>query len=211
MPEEFSKIAEAQKAKLDKITSDFKSSMKELDNDLEKQFLKFDRETEAARVISRDALYKMVLLETSIVAFSVTLLSVASLRINPDLGSLKISWIIFLGSIIFWLLSLFIESRAKFTISWRNLQVSEYDKKDYSWTDHLKVMGVALYSLFVSPRNLIFCTWRKNTDEYKKYVHNMNAKVIGLVADILKVPLFFEGLSLILFVAGLYYFIKTFL
>lgn len=211
MSEAFSRIAEEQKARLEKISSDFKNSMKEQDDDLEKKFAKFDRETEAARIISRDALYKMVILETSIIAFSVTLLSVAALRINPDLHSLKISWVVFLVSIIFWLSSLFIESRAKFTISWRSLQVSEYNKKDYNWVDHLKVMGVAMYSLFISPRNLIFCTWRKQTDEYKKYVHNMNAKVIGLVADILKVPLFFEGLSLVLFVTGLYYFIKTFL
>jgi len=210
MPETFSKIAEESKSKMEKISEDFKNSMKKLDDDLEKKFDKFDRETEAARTISRDALYKMVLLETSIIAFSVTLLSVSALRISPDTNSLKISWVVFLVSVILWLLSAFIESRAKFTISWRSLQVSEFDKKDYNWIDYLKVIGVVAYSLVISPRNLIFCTWRKNTDEYKKYVHNMNGKTIGFLAETIKLPLYLETISLLLFVVGLFYFIKTF-
>lgn len=210
MQEAFSKVIEEQKTNLDKIAADSKKAMDDINNDFEKKFEKFDRETEAARMISRDALYKMVILETSIIAFSVTLLSVSALRINPNAAFLKTSWVLFLASIICWLSSAFIESRAKFTISWRNLQVSEYDKKDYNYLDHLKVMGVAVYSLFISPRNLIFCIWRKNTPGYKKYVHNMNAKVIGLIADILKIPLSLELFSIILFVVGLVYFVKTF-
>lgn len=211
MNETSQQILDRNKSQMDKIVEDSKRAMDVINLDLEKKFEKFDRETESTRLISRDALYKLMLLESSIIAFSITILSVVALRIDPDIVSLKISWIIFLCSILLGYLSFFIESRAKFSISWRTLQVTEFDKKDYNWLDHLSVIAVVLYTLIVSPRNLIFCRWLKSDKEYKKYIHNMNGKTIGLLADILKIPLFLETISIVLFIIGLWYFIKTFI
>jgi len=118
MNNEIQQNLDKHKSKMDKIVEESKRAMEDIDLDLEKKFEKFDRETEAARLISREALYKLMFLESSIVVFSVTLLSVVALRLNPDVGDLKVSWVLFLCSIVLGYFSFFIESRAKFTISW---------------------------------------------------------------------------------------------
>ncbi len=186
------------------------NDFEKINNDLEKQFNKFDKDIENSRIISRGALYKLSLLSTSIIAFSVTLTSLSADKLRVNIEDLKTSWITFLFSIIFTYFSLFLESRIKFCITWRSLQVREFDKKDFAFPDHLKVIFVALYSVIISPRNLIFCIWKKQDDKYKNYVANMNAKTVGLLADMQKIPLFFELLAIVLFIIGIWIFAKSF-
>jgi hypothetical protein len=65
---------------------------------------KLDRDLEHSRSLSRNLIEKIIVLATSIVGFSVTILSVGQLNINLRMSELMVSWILFASTIAFGLL-----------------------------------------------------------------------------------------------------------
>jgi len=83
-------------------------------------------EMESSRAVNRDVIYRVVLLSASIVGFSATLLSIKTLKLNVDSGLLELSWILFAAVILIGPLSIFVESRARYAITWRSIQPQHF-------------------------------------------------------------------------------------
>jgi hypothetical protein len=58
------------------------------------------QDTEAARAVSRDAIFRITLLSASIVAFSATLLSIDQFDLAGDRSLLGLSWCLFAAVVI---------------------------------------------------------------------------------------------------------------
>lgn len=183
---------------LEKFQKEFKEKLNE-----------FDKELIEARTISRDVIYKIILLCSTIIGFSFTLISIPQFTSKIIVPTLQISWYIFLCTIALGFLSLFLEGRIKYALKWRSFQVQEYDENfKYSKIDKIKVLIICIYSLFF-PRNFIFCRIYKSAIE-KKYNALLNSKAVILLAELEKIPFFLENLFIISFISGLFVFIKSY-
>lgn len=188
---------------------DFLGDMRRVQQELKEQMAEFDKNLTNARIISRDVIYKVILLCSTIIGFSLTLISIPQVGLNTNIGILKTSWYLFLATIISGFLSLFLEGRLHYALKWRSFQVQCFDK-DYTYPikDKLKVWLVCLYSL-VSPRNLIFCRIYRNPKE-KKYNELLNAKAVITLAELEKLTFILEDLFISLFIAGLLVFVASY-
>lgn len=115
------------------------------------------QDTEAARAVSRDAIFRITLLSASIVAFSATLLSIDQFDLDGDRSLLGLSWCLFAAVVILGPLSVALEARARFVVAWRALQPQDFDRdRRPTATERLRLSAIALYSLTLRPRSLFY-------------------------------------------------------
>ena len=181
----------------------------ELQKEFKEKLTEFDKDLSDSRLLSRDVIYKIIILCSTIIAFSVTLISLSQLDLKIDVGKLKTSWYLFLATIILGFSALFLEGRLHYALKWRAFQVQDYDK-DYKHPlkDKLKVFIICIFSL-IFPRNLIFCRIYK-TDEEKKHNALLNAKSVQMIAEFEKVIFLLENLFFAVFIFALFMFIKSY-
>lgn len=183
---------------LEKWQKEFKEKMAE-----------FDKNLADARIIGRDVIYKIILLCSTIIGFSITLISIPQVNFNIDVITLRISWYLFLSTIIVGFLSVFFEGRLHYALKWRALQVQDFDKEyTYPIKDKIKVWLVCLWSL-IFPRNLIFCKIY-NAPKEKKYHGLLNAKAVQTLAELEKLTFNIENLFIVLFITALIIFVKSY-
>jgi len=181
-----------------RISEEFKEKFKELDTDLA-----------SARFISRDVIYKIILICSSIIAFSVTLISIPQLSVATNVSNLRTSWYLFLLTIVLGFIALFLEGRLHYTLKWRAFQAQDFDEEyKYPFIDKLKVLGVCIYSI-IFPRNLFFCRIYKTSQE-KKHNALLNAKTVQALAEFEKIPFVIENLFVVSFIISLFIFIKSY-
>jgi hypothetical protein len=173
------------------------------------KFKEFDDNLTSARLVSRDVIYKIILICSSIIGFSLTLISIPNLELKSDINQLRTSWNLFLYTIILGFISIFIEGRLHYALHWRSFQVQDYDE-DYSYPfiDKLKVWFVCLYSL-IFPRNLILCRIYK-TKEEKRYYALLNAKAVMTLAELEKLTFILENVFVTVFIFALSTFVRSY-
>lgn len=191
------------------MTYDIGGNVQRVFDEQKEKLKEFDERLVEARLVSRDVIYKIILICSSIIGFSLTLISLPNLEFRVDIGLLKISWYLFLTTIILGFFSIFLEGRLHYALNWRAFQVQSFDKKyKYPFRDKLKVWSVCLYSLFF-PRNLIFCmTYKSEKDN--KYNYLLNAKAVQTLADLEKVPFILENLFILSFISALVIFVVSY-
>jgi hypothetical protein len=72
-------------------------------------------------------------------------------------------------------LSVVLESRAKYAVTWRASQPMEFEQEPASAKERLQILGVVLYTLLVRPRNLILV---RDTDFGVKRKAWMNGVIV---------------------------------
>lgn len=189
--------------------SEYLGGLKSLVEEQDNKFKKFDEGLTEARLVSRDVIYKIILICSSIVGFSITLMSVPYLELRTDVGLVGVSWYFFLFTIILGFLSIFLEGRLHYALKWRAFQVQDFDKNyKYPFSDKLKVWSVCLYSL-IFPRNLIFCRIYKSKED-NKYNYLLNAKAVQTLAELEKIPFILENLFILSFISALIIFVASY-
>jgi len=169
----------------------------------------FDEGLVEARIVSRDVIYKIILICSSIVGFSITLMSIPNLELRTDVDLLRASWYFFLFTIILGFFSIFLEGRLHYALKWRAFQIQDFDKNyKYPFRDKLKVWSVCLYSL-IFPRNLIFCRIYKSKED-NKYNYLLNAKAVQTLAELEKIPFILENLFILSFISALVIFVASY-
>jgi hypothetical protein len=183
--------------------------LEKLAQEQKEKFKEFDEKLSAARILSRDVIYKIILICSSIIGFSLTLISIPNLELKSNITQLKTSWYLFLTTIILGFISIFIEARLHYALQWRAFQVQDYDKEyKYPFFDRLRVLLVCLYSL-VFPRNLVFCRIYKTKDE-RRYSALLNARSVMLLAELEKSTFVIENIFIIVFVVALIVFVSSY-
>jgi hypothetical protein len=117
---------------------------------------KMAAEMEEARVVGRDALYRAALLSATIVGFSATFLSIKTVSARVDLSLLRSSWFLFAAVVAIAPMSVYVEARAKYAVSWRAIQRQNFDTRTLGLRDRVKFLGPLVYTVLVRPRNLIY-------------------------------------------------------
>jgi len=137
----------------------------------------FEKNIKAARQISRNAVYRIVLLSSAIVGFSVSIFSIPSLQENINLFLVRWSWYAFLVVIIFGAFSLLFEGRIRYAATWKGRQTSIWadSLKDYTGYENFLAYLIVLVTLLY-PANLIF-----NKVQADKEKAAFQQKVNGLV------------------------------
>jgi len=185
------------------------NGLQQLVDEQNRKLREFDFKLSSARLISRDVVYKIILICSSIVGFSLTLASFQDLGIHININTLKISWYLFLTTIILGFLSIFIEGRLHYSLQWKSFQVQDFDKNySYPLKDKLLVWFVSMYSL-ISPRNLVFCRIYP-TKKKRKYYALLNAKTVQILAEIEKLTFIIENVFVITFVIALIVFVRSY-
>ncbi len=195
------------RARLKEIQQDSEKRFKQIQDDFDKKFRELDEGLASSRTISRDIVHKIILLSTGIIGFSVTLASVPFLSGNIDIPRLTQSWTVFLLTIVFGYLPLILESRINYCLKWRGFQVQDYELKISTW-NKVYALLIAIYSILF-PRNLIFCRIYKNEADTKLNAAR-NAHVVMTLANLEKLTFIFENIFVVLFVTGLYLFVRSF-
>jgi len=191
------------------MNEDYLTGLKHLQQEFKEKFAEFDKDLANARILSRDVIYKIILLCSTIIGFSLTLISLPQVGIHTDINTLRFSWYLLLATIVLGFLSLFIEGRLHYALRWRSFQVQDFDKKyTYPFFDKVKVWLVCAYSL-IFPRNLIFCRIYEDP-EIKKQNELLNAKVVQTLAELEKLTFIIENLFIIMFIAGLIVFVLSY-
>ena len=163
----------------------------------------FDEGLKTARSISREAIYKVVLLSGSIVGFSATIQSIQNLKLTTNIHTLRISWILFLTVIALGPLMNIIESRVAYIIVWRRLQPQKVDwKQRLRLREKIVAIAALLYSIAISPRNLIFCREYKS-DAAITLNQRQNGMTIAIANLLINFVLFLESIFLLLFLGAL--------
>lgn len=188
--------------------------------DFEKQiavFEKLDREIEDARKVSRDVIHKIVVISFSIIAFSVSLVSLDFINERVDIIQLYFSWKFFLATIILGFSVLFIEPRIRNALIWRHFiqDTEEIGKDDYDdiitnvpLRRKIRVLFGLLVSIFC-PENLIFNKITKDANK-KREDAILSHLLLAQLAFVRKTVVFWgENLFLILFFVSLWVFIKS--
>lgn len=91
--------------------------------DFENKMEKFDRDLEQSRAIARQTMSKMGVLATTIIGFSVTLLSVEQLDLKINSIGIKNAWLLLVCAIALGLLIPYLEARSKYVIYWRGCNI----------------------------------------------------------------------------------------
>lgn len=172
--------------------------MLEFEQKMEKQ----DKGMEEARRISRDTVPKIVALSTTILGFSVTLLSIDQINLKVSTLGIKTAWVLLTITIALGLIMPYLESRAKYIIYWRSIQDQEWDRKIGAW-DKFKVILTIVYSLLIGPRNLIYCKIYNDDAVRSKNAHK-NAQVIHWTNKVINLSLALESVFVAIFVAAMF-------
>lgn len=207
----FDDLAKEQQERWDALNEKHRLEHKEFMDEFNTKMEKLDRDLEHSRSLSRNLIEKIVVLSTSIVGFSVTILSVEQLNVNLGILELMASWILFALTIAFGLLILFIESRVKYVIFWRGLQPLEFEEKGKAIVTYIqrsKVFFVTMYSIFVNPRSLIYC--RPEKDDKKHHLDKVRNGIVIHHANLYVNLIFvFELAFIVTFICGFVYFIAS--
>lgn len=191
------------------MNKNYLAGLRQMQQEFKEKFAEFDKDLADARIISRDVIYKVVLLCSTIIGFSLTLISLSQIGIHTDINTLKISWYLLLSTIVLGFLSVFIEGRLHYALKWRSFQVQDFDKEyAYPLLDKIKVWLVCIYS-FIFPRNLIFCRIYKEP-MVKKQSALLNAKTVQTLAELEKLTFIVEDLFIIVFITGLIVFVLSY-
>jgi hypothetical protein len=94
----------------------------------------------------------------------------------------------------------FLESRARYAITWRSVQPQHHDRRDSTKKEKLQLLGVGLYTVLVRPRNLVFA---RDTDSGDKETEWLNARTIQKLHVVWDLALALELVFWLLFVAAL--------
>lgn len=196
-----SDLMKEQQAAWDKLRDKHEAEHAKFMLDFEQKMEKFDRDLEGARKIARETMSRIVVLATTIIGFSVTLLSVEQLSLQISERGLRTAWLLLTATIALGLLIPYLEGRSKYVIHWRGLQHQEWEGKLSIW-EKIKVSGVVAYSLFIGPRNLIYCKVYEE-EAVKKKNARKNALAIHYTNKVINLMLFAELLFIVVFVAAL--------
>lgn len=204
-------IAKENQERWDALNEKHRREHREFMDDFNAKMEKLDRDLEHSRSLSRDLIEKIVVLATSIVGFSVTILSIEQLNLSLGIAELMTAWILFASAIALGLLIPFIESRVKYVIFWRGLQPQEHEEKGKSIVTLMqrsKVFLVTMYSIFINPRSLIYC--RPEKDEKKYYLDKVRNGVVIHQANLYVNLIFILELAFVVtFIFGFVYFIAS--
>jgi hypothetical protein len=152
-----------------------------------KMLAEYDRmadEMEEAHVVNREAIYRVVVLAAAIVGFSATLLSLEAVDLRIDESRVRTSWLLLAVVIGLGPLSIYLESRAKYAITWRAMQAQEFEQPGPSLMERLKLFGVLLYTVLIRPRNLIFVRDTDVEDERKAWMNGRMIQNLHVVWDV---------------------------
>lgn len=196
-----SDLMKEQQAAWDKLREKHEAEHAKFMLDFEQKMEKFDRDLEGARKIARETMSKIVVLATTIIGFTVTVLSVEQLNLQISERGLRMAWLLLTVTIALGLLIPYLEGRSKYVIYWRGLQHQEWEGKLSFW-DKIKVSLIVAYSLLVGPRNLIYCKIYKD-EAIKKKNARKNALAIHYTNKVINLMLFAELLFIVVFVAAL--------
>lgn len=202
-------LRKKQQKKAIKMNEDPLAGLKQLQKEFKEKFAEFDKDLANARIISRDVVYKIILLCSTIIGFSLTLISLPQVGIHTDIVTLRYSWYLLLATIVLGFLSIFVEGRLHYALKWRSFQVQDFDKEYlYPPFDKIKVWAVCAYSL-IFPRNLIFCRIYPDP-KVKKQNELLNAKAVQMLAELEKLTFIFEDLFIVMFIGGLIVFVASY-
>lgn len=186
-----------------KILWDYFSMASEAYEQIQRDQMEFDRAMKAARQISRNTIYRVVLLSSGIVGFSVSLFSISALQQSLDLKTIQYSWYLFLTVIILGVFILLAEGRIRFALTWKSHQVSQWTDslKDYSAKEQILAWAVVVWSL-VYPSNLTF-NKIKTDQERQKFEQRVNGLVVHRLARLGLSLAILENLFFVVFVMAL--------
>lgn len=180
--------------------------------ELEKKTKALDESTNRNRSNSIGAIYKMMLLSGSIVAFSVTLVSADALSAKVDLKILHLAWWLFLIAIILGTAILFLESRIEQAKAWRlYMQYAPPKREELSdlSNEEKYIIAIGLFKSLFLPENSIFDKIHEDEKETKKdqirsfmLLHNIAILRRYLVYG-------FENLFYIIFIIALVMFVNS--
>lgn len=184
--------------------------LEKINKELREKLREFDADLNSARVISRDVIYKIIFLCSTIIGFSVTLITIKTplFEIGVDTKKLQFSWYLFLLTIIVGFASLLFEGRLHYALAWRALQVQIHEDHKYSLIENIKIYFIVLYSI-IFPRNLFFCRIYK-TEEEKNWNALANGKTVRILAELEKFPFLLENLFIAFFVIALFVFVTSY-
>lgn len=134
---------------------------------------KMATEMEQARAVTREVIFRVVVLSASIVGFSATALSIKNIDLRVNEHVLRISWLLFAAVVILGPLSIYLESRAQYAVTWRANQAMEFDQPRATRREQLQILAVLLYTLLIRPRNLIFVRDTNFEDKRKAWINGV--------------------------------------
>jgi len=186
--------------------------MSDIDDTIKRQkekFDKFDEGVESSRKISRDTIFRLIILSASIVGFSVSLFSIPQFQSTLDVYILKYSWYCFLGVIILGFFVLFFEGRVKHAITWKGFQLSQHpEQKDDTLKERIFAFIITTITLFY-PTNLLF-NYHYTSDDERNFKERVNGLVVRSLARIKHELIFLENFVLPLFISGLILLVLSF-
>lgn len=170
----------------------------------------FDKEVKASRQISRNAIYRIVLLSSAIVGFSVSLFSIPSLQEGLNLCAVKYSWYSFIVVIILGSLIMLAEGRIRHGKTWKGIQSSQWVNalSDYSFKEKFLAFLIVGLTIF-HPANLVFNKVYQEETE-KLFKQRVNGLVIHRLARLSQSLALLENVIFIFFILGLVLMVKSF-
>lgn len=174
---------------------------------MNEKYDKYELEINESRKICRDVVYKIVLLSSAIVGFSVSLFSIDLFQDVIDVSLVKMSWYIFVTEIILGFFIMLLYGRIRYAKIWKTtntLFTTDIPKK-YKWYLKLITIPIALYSV-LKPANMIFNhkKWMKN-----KKVDSINQLIVHELAWMEhRIPTF-ENIFFVLFIVGLVLLVRS--
>jgi hypothetical protein len=157
-------------------------------------------EMEAARSVGRDVIYRVVFLSASIVGFSATLFSIENLDLSLNADLLRVSWVLFAIVIFLGPVMVFLESRARYAITWRSIQAQDFERRTSTWKEKAQLFGLGAYTILVRPSNLIFVRDTDYGDQQKAW---LNARTIQRLHVVWDLALALELVFWLVFLAAL--------
>jgi len=171
----------------------------------------FDQNIKAARQISRNTVYRLILLSASIIGFSVSFFSIPFLQSSLEIERLKLSWYAFLVVIVIGVLILFLSGRIRYGKTWKSYNVSQQTEKykDYTLKEKYHAWLIVLWTL-IHPANLVF-NKPTSIEERKNFQEKVNGLVVHYLARLEHGLLsFLENVFLVLFVISLIILVTSF-
>jgi len=175
------------------------------------KFKELDKKLNTSRKSSRSTIYKIIILSSGIIGFSVSLFSVPILQSNLNIEKLSFSWYFFLSTIILGFFLLLIEPRINYAKAWKSVQPQKFpenSKFDFSIKEMFIALCIILISLF-HPSNLIYNRVYE-TEQEKTFKEKINFLVVHWLARIGSSLLILENLIFIIFTTGLFFLILSF-
>ena len=176
-------------------------------DDFFRRLKQHDDELDAARILSREFITRVIILCSSAVAFSVSLFSIPIIKDNIDFTIIKYSWFCFVGTIILGFFLLFFEGRVEYVRAYRAFQptgnISQYKRKFF---DHIRIIFIIIFSLFY-PTNLVFCRIYRDAEKMN-YYQNLNGFIVHYLAKMRGTYFLLENIFIVIFISSLVIFVK---